>query len=100
MDVVNLTKLGYAPNITFPLIAYVYDSSGKHGGRLYFRPEPQVGESSTDQVRKLVAQALRNGLEVRITNGSDYLVYHQLDGIVVYPSRDPDQFWISAGASE
>lgn len=94
----NLTEILFADPIKgedFKL--YIYDREGFHGGAIWFTsgriryPDEQV---SVDYARGLTEKAMLGGLEVRITNGGDFLVFHSQRGQMLYPTNF-DSFWSS-----
>lgn len=92
----NLTEILFADPIKgedFKL--YIYDREGFHGAAIWFTsgriryPEEQVG---VEFARGLTEEAMLRGLEVRITNGGDFLVFHSQRGQMLYPTN-AETFW-------
>ena len=92
----NLTEILFADPVKgedFKL--YIYGADGYHGGAIWFTsgriryPEEQVG---VEMARGLADKNIAEGLEVRITNGGDFLVFHSQRGQMLYPTN-AEQFW-------
>jgi hypothetical protein len=100
MSVHTLTKLQYGNNREGPFRLYIYDARGYHSGGVYFDRVPRYpedGELTSKEAFKRATQALADGLEVRITDGGDMLVYHARGATVLYP-LPPGDFWHQVGA--
>ena len=74
---------------------YSYDREGFHSGGQWFTsgkikyPDEQI---TAEAARALTEATMQAGYEVRITDSSDFLVFHALNGEQVYPSKTVD-FW-------
>jgi hypothetical protein len=74
---------------------YIYGSDDLHGAAIWFTsgviryPDEQI---SAADARKLAEKNMRDGLEVRITNGGDFLVFHSQRGQMIYPTN-AEAFW-------
>jgi hypothetical protein len=74
---------------------YLYGKDGFHGGPIWFTsgriryPDEQI---AAGVAQLLVEKHVRDGLEVRITNGGDFLVFHSQRGQMLFPTN-ADQFW-------
>lgn len=71
---------------------YLFDVDGFHSGGQWFTstlplkfPEEEI---TLDEAHQRCIQHLARGLEVRITNGGDYLVYHAIGDRNLYGSDD------------
>jgi hypothetical protein len=89
----------YAPPGDGPWRLYVFDRGGYHRGGRYFARKPMpanLGEShlwlTREAARDDATRALRQGLEVRITDAGDRLVFHAKGLKQLYP-LNPDTFW-------
>lgn len=83
-----------APVPHAPLKLYIYGPDGYHTGGVWFRQVPKYPdeEISTDMAKMLVTTAVDNFQEVRICDGSDFLVFHAKGGKVLYPDSI-NEFW-------
>jgi hypothetical protein len=95
----ELTQLQYSDDRKLPLRLYVYDAQG------YYTRAPWVDKEADDETitvavaRRQTASAMGRGFEVRITNGSDFLVFHAKHGKVIHPADgDVAAFWRSVYA--
>lgn len=70
-----------------------------HRGGQWFRDKPvyKDEEITSAEARDRVGDAMDEGLEVRICDGGDMLVYHSKGSQVLYP-KDPRKFWEEIGA--
>jgi len=99
-----LTELQYRKATEGPWRIYVFDRSGFHRGGKYFRkgspptdhPEENHLWVTAEFAKDDAIRAIRQGLEVRITDGGDMLVFHAVKGRYVFP-LDPQDFWDLAG---
>jgi hypothetical protein len=85
-DVVTLSDLQYhtgdAP--LFPARLYLFGADGRHSGGKWLRTEADLREALDTTVRA----ALIAKREVRITDPGDMLVFHAVDGEIVFPTRE------------
>jgi hypothetical protein len=106
MTIFTIDDLNYRPSDRGPWRLYVFDRNGYHRGGKYFQrgalPQYPPNELRDYWITAAFAkddviQAMRQGLEVRITDGGDFLVFHWKGGKQIYPA-DPQTFWDQAGA--
>jgi len=93
---VNLTELIPDEVGSGPWRLYIYRYDGFHaGGQWFARKIKYPGEEIHAESAKILADAaVRNGREVMVTNGSDNMVFHAVEGKVVYPPHgDAERFW-------
>ena len=78
-----------------PWALYIYDASGYHDGKRWFRigkMKYPAEEISFARAKQFTAAAVAKCLEVRICDGMDYLVFHSVNGKIVQGST----FWNEA----
>jgi hypothetical protein len=95
-QVFELTTLQHAETGDGPWRLYLYNNDGFHGRPRWFRNGPMKypNEEITPQEAKEKADANHAiGREVRITDGGDMLVFHSVDGEIVYG----ENFWKEIG---
>jgi hypothetical protein len=85
----ELTELQYAVPVqgeSFRL--YIFGADGMHSGGQWFRRVPVYidEEISVSAAEALAEAAIARGVEVRVTDGGDNLVYHVKDGKRLYPA--------------
>lgn len=88
----ELTELQYAEIGKGPWRLYLYNDDGFHGRAKWFRlgKMKYPAEEITPSEAKTRSDANHNiGREVRITDGGDMLVFHSVNGAVVYG----ENFW-------
>jgi len=88
----ELTELQYAETGEGPWRLYLYNDDGFHGRAKWFRlgRMKYPSEEITPEEAKRRSDANHAiGREVRITDGGDMLVYHSVNGEVVYG----ENFW-------
>lgn len=87
----TLTTLQYSTGTKGPWRLYRYNRSGIHSGGQWFNREIRYPDEEIliADAKRLTIVHQAAGLEVRITDGGDQLVYHSIDGKVVYG----DDFW-------
>lgn len=95
LEVHELTQLEYAVPVkgeSFRL--YILDADGMHNGGQWFRRVPKYfdEEVAVEYAEHLAGQAIRDGKEVRVTDGGDLLVYHVVGGKQLYPA-DTENVW-------
>ena len=66
----------------YPISLYIYDRRGYHPGAIEIVSYEQLMGPGT---RLLVRSAVDSGLEVRMTDPEDRLIFHARDGRVVWP---------------
>lgn len=93
----ELKELYYSEDRGFPLRLYVYDRMGYYRTAPWFSPKVKYPdeEITVEEARKRAEAGVKAGLEVRITNGDDFLVFHAKDGKVIYPAEGAEAFWRS-----
>jgi hypothetical protein len=99
MAIYTFDKMQYAEPGPGPWRLYVYDRDGYSRGSKWFRKGPvqYPDEEITRQAAKeQVDRALAQGLEVRIADGGDLLVFHAKGGKQLHPVN-PDKFWAAVG---
>lgn len=69
----------------FPLLLFIYDTNGRYG-------EP-IQIVSTEQlygvgVRLVLRTAMSQGVEIRMVDPQDYLVFHANHGNVIFPAEN------------
>jgi hypothetical protein len=93
-EIRHLTTLHYSqPQKGADHRFYLYDADGFHTGGIWFTSGTiqYPGEEITvDEARERVTAHLAKGLEVRITNWQDFLVFHAIGDHTLYGS---DDFW-------
>jgi hypothetical protein len=68
----------------YPAHLYIYDESGRYG-----RPETLVDPQALSVAMfGPVRDAMAQRREVRITDPGDMLVFHAVDGKIVWPTQD------------
>lgn len=100
MTIHTLTRLQYGNNREGPFRLYVYDARGYHSGGVYFDRVPRYpeeGEITSREASQRAVNAQLDGLEVRVTDAGDFLLYHAKGGLVLYPPPTVD-FWRQVGA--
>ncbi|HEV2416472.1 MAG TPA: hypothetical protein VGX94_01575 [Terriglobia bacterium] len=65
----------------FPLSLYVYDHKGFYSGAKCLGNSEELKTA----FEREIAPAIREGREVRICDGSDFLCFHAKDGRILYP---------------
>ena len=79
-----------------PWRLYVYDTTGHYAKAPWFRrgrmqyPDEEITLRAAEA---LANRAVKSRLEVRVTDGGDNLVFHAVDGVVVYGT----DFWAEVG---
>lgn len=94
-EIFELTELQYAEVGTGPWRLYIYDKHGYHSGGIWFtagRIKYPDEEIDFAMAKEAADRAIGDGLEVRICDGADWLVFHSQDGETVYGST----FWNEA----
>jgi hypothetical protein len=95
-EVIELNSLIHEENVgKGPWALYIYDASGYHDGKRWFRNGPlkyPAEEISFARAKQYCETAVGKGLEVRICDGMDHLVFHSERGKVVYGGT----FWNEA----
>ncbi len=89
-----LTQLIYSEDVTGTLRLYRFHPDGYHSGGQYFTkriryPEEEIGIKGA---KELCEAHQARGLEVRITNGSDFLVFHAKGRKILHP-KSAEEFW-------
>jgi hypothetical protein len=94
MGTYTLTELQYSDDRKGPFRLYIYGPDGLHSGAQWFRAVPKYPDEEITGTEAMVRalEAFGQGLEVRITDGGDMLVYHAKDGKVLYP-QPIGNFW-------
>jgi hypothetical protein len=93
-EVHTLTELQHAEAGPGPWKIYIYGRDGYHSGGKWFRkgnmkyPEEEITLAAAEQRSK---EAFARKKEVRVCDGGDMLVFHAVDGKVIYG----DNFWSS-----
>ncbi len=90
----HLTQLIYSEDVSGSLKVYRFQADGYHSGGQYFTkriryPDEEIG---IEAAKALCEAHQARGLEVRITNGSDFLVFHAQGQKVLYP-QSAEAFW-------
>lgn len=94
-----LDQLQYADDRKGPFRLYIFDKDGMHNGSRWFRKFPKYSEEITIPAAQVITEeAVTLRKEVRITDSGDMLVYHAIDGKVVYPAQG--DFWQEVFAEE
>lgn len=79
-----------------PWRLYIYRQDGKHEGGIWFKSNGPIRypreEISFARARQYVEIAIGRGLEVRVCDGMDHLVFHSEKGKVVFGAT----FWNEA----
>lgn len=82
-----------------PWRLYIYGADGFHSGVKWFRmgpPKYPEEEIPLHEAATLAGVAIAHGLEVRMTDGGDMLVFHSKDGKIVHGQAFWS--WIAAAA--
>ena len=89
----TLSELQYSDDRTEPMKLYIYGKDGYHSGGVWFRRVPKYPEEeiTTADAKFRTENAIAKGLEVRICDGGDMLVFHAKDGKVLFPADG--KFW-------
>jgi hypothetical protein len=91
-NVETLTENSYAEIGEGPWRLYLYGADAYHSGGKWFRKGPMQypdEEITFAEAKKRADENIAKGLEVRICDGGDNLVFHSEDGVVVYGK----EFW-------
>jgi hypothetical protein len=86
-EVHTLTELQYAEIGEGPWKIYCYQRDGFHSGGMWFRkgkakyPDEEI---TLQDAKEWAAAAMRNKREVRICDGGDMLVFHSVNGKILY----------------
>lgn len=77
---------------------YVYGSDGFHGGAIWFcaNPDGKLDMISIERARSLAKRAISTAMEVRVTDGGDFLLFHSQCGEQLWPAAGTD-FWGTLG---
>ena len=67
----------------FPLFLYEYDADGRYGKPLKIAGPPGLEFAMATTVKQAIAEKR----EVRITDTSDFLVFHAENGEIIWPTR-------------
>lgn len=94
MPIETLTELQYSQDRKGPFALYVFREDGLHSGKQWFENTPRYPDEqiTTAEAMGRTARAMAAGLEVRITDGGDMLVYHAHGSKVLYG----ENFWDEA----
>jgi hypothetical protein len=92
MPTITITGLQYSNAREGLFRLYIYNRAGYHSGTQWFQRVPEEGEISVQEAMYRTLLAAANGLEVRICDGGDMLVYHCNGANVLYPKPVGD-FW-------
>jgi hypothetical protein len=87
MSIEQLDTLQYSVDRSGPWKLYVYEPNSKfHRGWVWFRSVPRYpGEDiPTVEAEKRANKAIKAKREVRICDGGDMLVFHAVNGAIVY----------------
>lgn len=95
MFVHKLTELQYSHDRKLPLRLYRYAPDGFHRGGLWFDRLPGEEEASIVEARKMAEHHMATGNELRVTNSGDELVFHAMNGKVLFPPEGAEKFWES-----
>jgi hypothetical protein len=96
-EVHTLTELRYAEIGEGPWKIYLYGPDGYHSGGKWFRkgkPKYPDEELSIIEAKCYSDANILQGLEVRVCDGGDMLVFHSQGGAVIYG----EGFWEAATA--
>lgn len=91
----TLTKLQYSTDRKGPWALYIYREDGFHTGKQWFNKQIRYPdeEITIAQAQGKTARAMAAGLEVRICDGGDNLVFHAEGNNVLYG----ESFWQDLG---
>jgi hypothetical protein len=97
VNYVELTEIQYKNDPRGACRIYVLGPDGYHHGGQWFARKVRYPdeEITTEQAQVIADDALAGGMEVRICDGLDFLVYHAKGGAVLFPP-DPEAFWKEA----
>jgi len=75
------------------------NADGFHHGGLFLARQIQYPEDevSMREGRELADEHLARGLECRIINGGDELIFHAKGSKVIFPPEGAEAFWQSVG---
>lgn len=90
----TLTELQYSKDRRGPFRLYIYGPDGYHSPGIWVARVPQYPDEEINcrEAMYRTLEAAAQGLEVRITDGGDMLVYHCVGSNVLYPQPIGD-FW-------
>lgn len=66
----------------FPARLYIYDQNGMHDEGLEILSEAQLNGPG---VKLLIQMAMRDKVEIRLTDPDDFLLLHAKDGKILFP---------------
>lgn len=95
LTVHELTELQHAEIGEGPWKLYIFGEDGFHSGGKWFRKGPMQypdEEISREDAKFKAEQSIAKGLEVRICDGGDNLVFHSEGGLILYPNS-AEEFW-------
>jgi hypothetical protein len=86
-EVHTITELQYAEIGEGPWKIYCYQHDGYHSGGMWFRKGPMKypdEEITLSEAKRRSDAYIAKGLEVKVCDGGDMLVFHSVNGAVVY----------------
>lgn len=91
MPIETLTRLQYSQERKGPFALYIFREDGFHTGKQWFENKPRYPdeEITTAEAMGRTTRAMAAGLEVRICDGGDQLVFHAQGSSVIYGEK----FW-------
>ena len=97
-QVLTLTELQYAPTGDGPWKIYLFNEDGYYDreNKYWFRRGKMkypAEECTIEHAKKCADEWTERGLEVKITDGGDMLVFHSVNGEIVYGPN----FWREVG---
>lgn len=99
VEINELTELQYASTGEGPWRLYIFGEDGYHSGTQWFcngTPKYPDEEITSPEAKTRAQEAIAKGLEVRITDGGDQLVFHSQNGVILYPELGRE-FWKEVG---
>lgn len=74
-----------------PRKLYIFRPDGYHDGGVWFQDQLKYPdeEVTTEEAMRRAAEAIAKKLEVRICDGSDFLIFHSVNGVIVHDGITP-----------
>ncbi|MBI4054402.1 MAG: hypothetical protein HY397_03690 [Candidatus Doudnabacteria bacterium] len=69
---------------SWPLLVYFYDAQGRHAEPVPVNDLPQLEALMRGEIKR----AIRQHLEVMVTDGDNVAVFHSQHGRIIFPTSD------------
>lgn len=69
----------------FPMKVYIFSKDGTYGAPLIVESDDQLWDTRT---KAAIREAITRGVEVRVTDPMDFLLFHAKDGKVVFDGKE------------